>query len=223
MSATSQAAAPPQRVTVVVVEDHPIVREAVVAAIDNEPDLCVVGEAGDGFAAVEVVLRRRPQVVIMDLFLPGQGGVAAITILKEKLPQVNILALTSATDETIFLAALQAGATGYLTKDSQRSDLLAAVRQVARGERMVTPRMAGTLVHRVADGYILPDALTEREREILRLIGAGATNREIANQLVVGESTVRTHIQHLQEKLGIENRNQLVLYAVRIGLAQDID
>lgn len=207
-------------ITVVVVEDHPIVREAVVVALENEVDIRVIGQAADGVNAVAEVLRCRPHVVVMDLFLPGQGGIAAITAIKEQAPRVQILALTSATDETVFLAALQAGATGYLIKDSQRRDLIDAVRAVAQGVSAVTPRMAGALVRRVAEGYSLPGALTEREREILRLVGSGATNHAIAAQLVVGESTVRTHIQHLQEKLGFDNRNQLVLYAVRVGLAE---
>lgn len=210
-------------ITIVVVEDHPIVREALIAALENEADMRVVGQAADGVAAVAEVLRCQPLVVVMDLFLPGQGGIAAITAIKEQAPHVQILALTSATDETVFLAALQAGATGYLIKDSQRRDLLDAVRDVAQGISAVTPRMAGALVRRVAEGYILPEALTEREREILRLVGSGATNHEIAARLVVGESTVRTHVQHLQEKLGVDNRNQLVRYAVRIGLAEQAE
>ncbi len=141
-----------QSITVVVVEDHPIVREAVIAALDNEVDMRVVGQAADGVTAVAEVLRCRPDVVVMDLFLPGQGGIAAITAIKEQAPHVQILALTSATDETVFLAALQAGATGYLIKDSQRHDLIRAVREVARGINAVTPRMAGALVRRVAEG-----------------------------------------------------------------------
>ncbi|HQY91321.1 response regulator transcription factor [Caldilinea sp.] len=213
----------PPTIRVVVVEDHPIVRDAIVAALENEADFCVVGQAGDGLSAVQEVLRCQPDVVVMDIFLPAQSGIAAITAIKEQAPHVHILALTSATDETVFLAALQAGATGYLIKDSQRRDLIEAVRQVAQGIRTVTPRMAGALVHRVAEGYVLPEALTERERTILRLIGVGATNHEIAEQLVVGESTVRTHVQHLQQKLGFDNRNQLTLYAVRIGLAEQTE
>ena len=214
---SSQPAAP---ITVVVVEDHPIVREAVVAALENETDMRVVGQAADGVMAVTEVLRCRPDVVVMDLFLPGQGGIAAIAAIKEQAPLVQILALTSASDEAVFLAALQAGATGYLIKDSQRRDLIDAVREVAQGVSAVTPRMARALVRRIAEGYSLPGALTERERAILRLVGSGATNHEIATRLVIGESTVRTHVQHLQAKLGFDNRNQLVLYAVRIGLLE---
>ncbi len=215
-TALSSEAAP---ITIVVVEDHPIVREAVIMALENEADLHVVGQAADGLSAVAEVLRCRPTVVIMDLFLPEQGGIAAITAIKEQLPRTQILALTSASDETVFLAALQAGATGYLIKDSQRRDLLEAVRLVAQGVRTVSPRMDSALVRRVAEGYTLAAALTERERATLRLVGAGATNHEIAARLFVGESTVRTHIHHLQQKLGVENRNQLMLYAVRVGLA----
>ncbi len=214
---SQQAPAP---IRVLVVEDHPIVREAVSAAIDDEEDMEVVGQAADGIAAVEEAERCQPDVVVMDLFLPEQGGVEAIAQIKERWPRVRVLALTSSTDEKVFLAALQAGATGYLVKDSQRRDLLEAVRQVARGINAVTPRMAGKVARRITEGYTLAEALTEREREVLRLIGEGATNHEIAERLFLGESTVRTHIQHLQEKLKIDNRNQLMLYALRTGLAQ---
>lgn len=207
------------RIRVLVVEDHPIVREAVSAAIDDEDDMEVVGQAADGIAAVDEAARCQPDVVVMDLFLPGQGGVEAIAQIKQARPRVRVLALTSSTDETVFLAALQAGATGYLVKDSQRHDLLEAVRQVARGINAVTPRMAGKVARRITEGYTLAEALTDREREVLRLIGEGATNHEIAERLFLGESTVRTHIQHVQEKLKIENRNQLMLYALRTGLA----
>ena len=210
----------PAPIRIVVVEDHPIMRDAVIAAIETEADMRVVGQAADGYAAVSAALHHQPDVVIMDLFLPGQGGVAAITAIKEQAPRVQVLALTSATDETVFLAALQAGATGYLIKDSQRRDLIEAVRLVAQGITAVAPQFTSALVRRVASSYVLPEALTERERVILHQIGAGATNHEIAQQLVVSESTVRTHIQHLEQKLGLENRNLLVLYAVRVGLAE---
>lgn len=208
--------------TVVVVEDHPIMRDALIAAIETEPTMRVIGHAGDGMAAVAEVLRCQPDVVVMDLFLPKQGGVAAIAAIKEQLPAVQVLALTSATDETVFLAALQAGATGFLIKDSRRNDLIEAIRQVAQGIAVATPQMNSALVRRIAEGYKLPEAFSEREREILRLIGAGATNNEIAEHLTLGESTVRTYVHNLLEKLNLENRNQLVLYAVRTGLAEQM-
>jgi DNA-binding NarL/FixJ family response regulator len=204
---------------VVVVEDHPMVREAIVDALGAEADMQVVGEAGDGRAAVAEVLRLRPDVVVMDLFLPLQGGVEAIQQIKAQAPEIMVLALTSATDEALFVAALQAGASGYLVKDSERGALLAAVREVARGNTSISPRMVAKLVahvNRQAGGQA--DPLSERELEILRLIGSGATNQEIGQKLQVSGSTVRTHLQHILEKLGLENRNQAVLYAIRIGL-----
>jgi DNA-binding NarL/FixJ family response regulator len=207
-------------VRVVVVEDHPLMRDAIVAAIETEADLCVVDQAADGITAVAAVLRSQPDVVIMDLFLPGQGGIAAIAEIKAKLPDVQILALTSATDEVVFLAALRAGATGYLIKDSHRSDLVEAVRQVARGDAAMSAHMSTTLVRHTAAGHLLPEALTPREREILHMVGAGAGNQEIAEQLVISETTVRSHINRLQQKTGMENRTQLALYAVRIGLSE---
>jgi DNA-binding NarL/FixJ family response regulator len=210
----------PPLLRVVVVEDHPMVREAIVEALAAEPDLKVVGQAGDGLAAVGETLRLCPDVVVMDLFLPLQGGVEAIHQIKAQRPEVMVLALTSATDEALFLAALQAGASGYLVKDSERRALLKAVRDVARGETAIAPRMVGKLVahlNRAAGSG--PEPLSEREREILRLVGEGATNQEIAARLQVGGSTVRTHMQHILEKLGLENRNQAVLYAIRTGLA----
>lgn len=206
-------------ITILVVEDHPIMRDALITVVETESDMRVVGQAADGYAAVVEALRCHPDVVIMDLFLPGQGGVAAITAIKEQAPLVQVLALTSATDEATFLAALQAGATGYLLKDSQRRDLIDAVRSVAQGIEVVAPQFNATLVQSVTRNFSLPETLTARERRVVSLVGAGATNQEIARELVVTESTVRTHIQHLLEKLELENRNQLVLYAVRTGLA----
>jgi DNA-binding NarL/FixJ family response regulator len=207
------------RLRIVVVEDHPLVREAIVDALDAETDMQVVGEAGDGRAAVAEVLRLRPDVVVMDLFLPQQGGVEAIQQIKAHAPQIKVLALTSATDEALFVAALQAGASGYLVKDSERSALLTAVREIAQGNTSISPRMVGKLVAHVnRQGGAQAEPLSERELQILRLIGSGATNQEIAQQLQVSGSTVRTHLQHILGKLGLENRNQAVLYAIRIGL-----
>ncbi len=204
---------------VIVVEDHPMVREAIIDALAGEADMVVVGQAGDGLQAVSETLRLCPDVVVMDLLLPVQGGVEAIRQIKAQRPAVKVLALTSGTDEALFLAAMQAGAGGYLVKDSQRHDLLHAVREVALGNSSISPRMMAKLVsHLSRQAGEQTDPLSEREREILRLIGSGATNQEIAQHLQVSGSTVRTHLQHILEKLGLENRNQAVLYAIRTGL-----
>jgi DNA-binding NarL/FixJ family response regulator len=156
----------------------------------------------------------------MDLFLPELSGVKAIQEIKAQRPAIKVLALTSATDDALFFAALQAGAGGYLVKDSERDALLTAVREVARGNTSISPRMVAKLVsHLNRQAGPAVDQLSERELEILRFIGSGATNQEIAQQLQLSGSTVRTHLQHILDKLGLENRNQAVLYAVRTGLA----
>lgn len=211
-------------VRVMVVDDHPMVREAIAAALEAEPDMAVVGQAADGRAAVSEALRCHPHVIVMDLFLPVQSGVEAIAQIKAQLPATRVLVLTSATDPSLFLAALQAGAVGYLLKDSERSVLLEAVRQVAQGNTSISPRMATKLVAQLNRQGAEPSAmLSEREWEILRLIGTGATNQEIAGRLQVSSSTVRTHLQHILDKLGLENRNQAMLYALRIGLSAPPD
>lgn len=204
---------------VLVVDDHPIVREALCAAIDDEPDMAVTGQAADGLDAVAQSRKCMPDVVVMDLFLPEQGGVEAIAQIKAEQPQVQILALTSSGDEALVLAAIQAGATGYLVKDTRRNDLLAAVRAVGCGDAYFAPKVASKLTDRLRNPNGGPnEPLTDREREILRRVGQGATNREIADQLGLGESTVRTHLFHALKKLNLENRNQAVVYAVRTGL-----
>jgi DNA-binding NarL/FixJ family response regulator len=204
---------------VMVVEDHPMVREAIADALSAEPDIVVIGQVGDGRTAVSEALRLRPDVVVMDLFLPLLSGIEAIGQIKAALPDTQVLALTSATDEALFLAAMQAGATGYLVKDSERSALLEAVRQVAGGATSVSPRMVAKLVAYLNRQTVRQaDPLSEREREVLRLIGGGATNVQIAQQLGLSGSTVRTHLQHILDKLHLENRNQAVLYAIRTGL-----
>ena len=209
----------PAVLRVVVVEDHPMVREAIVDALNAEPDMVVVGQAGNGRAAVDEVRQQRPDLVVMDLFLPVLSGVEAIEQIKAMQPSTQVLVLTSATDEALFLAAMQAGATGYLIKDSERSALLEAVRQVAGGATSVSPRMVARLVTYLnRQAAHQADPLSEREREVLRLIGSGATNVQIAQQLGLSGSTVRTHLQHILDKLGLENRNQAVLYAIRTGL-----
>ena len=156
----------PAPLRIVVVEDHPMVREAIVDALAAETDMQVVGQAADGKSAVAEALRLCPDVVIMDLFLPVQGGVEAILQIKAQSPGVKILALTSATDEALFLAALQAGANGYLVKDSERSALLSAVREVARGNTSISPRMVAKLVaHLSRQTGGQSDQLSDRERK----------------------------------------------------------
>lgn len=218
--------APNAKMRVIVVDDHPLMREALCAAIEDEPDLAVVGSAADGVQAVVVANAVPADVIIMDLFLPRQGGVdAAIAILIAR-PNARILALTSSADEVLVRAAIQAGVRGYVLKEAGRKELLCAIREVGRGNAYFAPKIAHLVTEEIralapAPGADPPEHLTPREREILRMIGRGATNLEIANALEVGDSTIRTHLQHLLNKLGLANRNQAMLYAVRTGLAED--
>jgi len=215
---------PPSVFRVLVVDDHPLVREAICAAIDDKADLQMVGQAGTGRQAIEEALRCRPDVVVMDLLLPEMGGVDAIRVIKTALPEVQVLALTSSADESPFVAALEAGATGYLIKDTERADLRKAIRNVAHGNIFLSSHMATKLARRLRTGETLRlGLLSKREHEVLVQIGAGKTNCEIADMLQLTESTVRTHLQHISDKLGLANRNQAMVYALRTGITPTVD
>jgi two-component system, NarL family, response regulator LiaR len=218
------ASEPPTLFRVLVVDDHPLVRDAICAAVDDEADLQVVGQAGTGRQAIDEALHCRPDVIVMDLLLPEMGGVDAIRAIKLAMPDVQVLALTSSADEAIFIAALEAGATGYLVKDTERADLLEAIRNVAHGNIFLSSRMATKLARRLRTGETSRlGLLSEREHEVLIQIGTGRTNREIAEVLRLTESTVRTHVQHILDKLGLANRNQAMVYALRTGITPSVD
>ncbi|MBI4674712.1 MAG: response regulator transcription factor [Chloroflexi bacterium] len=204
------------RIRVLVVDDHPLMREALTAAIDDEPDMQVVGEAADGNAAVAQVQELQPDVTVMDLFMPTCGGVQAMMQIHHTQPDAHVLALTSSQDDAMLAAALEAGALGYLVKDSPRTEILHAIRQVSRGNAFFPAHVANKLAHlsRANKNTAQADVelLTDRERDVLQLIGQGASNKQIAEQLQLSESTVRTHVQHILDKLHLENRNQAILY-----------
>jgi len=214
----------PPRVRVLVVDDQAIVRRGIRALLATEDDLAVVGEAADGAAAVREAERLRPDVVLMDLVMPGTDGVEATRRLAEQTPGMRIVVLTSfATDEHVF-PAIQAGALGYLLKDSDPEDLVRAIRQAARGEPALHPDIA----RRVLAELHRPPAkaqprttepLTAREVEVLRLVAEGLSNAAIAARLVVGETTVRTHVSAILSKLQLASRTQAALYALREGYA----
>lgn len=214
-----------QKIRVLVVDDHPLMREALRMAIEDEPDMQVIGEATNGADAVTQARALNPDVTVMDLFMPRQDGLHAIAEIKSHTPGARLLALTSSTDEALVLAAVQAGVLGYLMKDSQREELLRAIREVSCGNTFLPPHIAQKLANSVREHQRERAAqpvepLTERELEVLRLIGQGASNKQIAHALHVSEGTVRTHVHHLLGKLGLENRNQAILYAVREHLVE---
>ena len=210
------------RIRILVVDDHAIVREGQRALIDTERGMAVVGEAKDGFEAVEMAHTLQPDVVLLDLHMPRKDGIEAITEIKGKNPDARILVLTSFTEDEKVYAAIRAGAMGYLMKDSSPQEILSAIREVHRGEMSMSPSIAKKLMselQRVSDSSPIDDPLTEREVEILKLVAHGLSNQEIAETLVISERTVRTHVTNILGKLHLTNRTQAALYALREGLA----
>ena len=209
-------------IRVLIVDDHTIVRKGVRALLNEVEGIEVVGEASDGHEAVNQVESLEPDVVLMDLVMPGMDGITATSQITSHKPDVHVLALTSfATDDKIF-PAIKAGALGYLLKDSDPEDLVRSIRQVNRGEPSLQPNIARKVLLELSQPIKdtpTPDPLTERELEVLRLVAKGMRNQEIANQLVVEEVTVRTHVSHILSKLHLANRVQATLYALREGLA----
>ncbi len=211
-----------QRIRVFVADDHAIVRKGIIALLATESDLEVVGEAGDGQTAINQIAILHPDVVLMDLVMPVLDGIQATQEIAVRWPDVKVLVLTSfAADDKVF-PAIKAGALGYLLKDSSPDHLLAAIHQVYRGEPSLEPSIARKVLHELVhppSTKQTTDPLTERELEVLRLVAQGGSNREIADQLVVAEWTVRTHVSNILSKLHLASRTQAALYALRTGLA----
>jgi NarL family two-component system response regulator LiaR len=209
-------------IRVLIVDDHAIVRKGVQALLAEIEQIEVIGEAADGGEAIEKTETLQPDVILMDLVMPEMDGIEAISHITSKQPDARILALTSySTDDKIF-PAIKSGAIGYLLKDSDPQDLVRAIQQVHRGEPSLHPKIARKVLHELSlpsDRPPTPDPLTEREEEVLRLVAKGLSNQEIAEQLVVAEVTVRTHVSHILSKLHLANRVQAALYALREGYA----
>lgn len=210
------------KIKVLIVDDHPLMREALRVAIENETGMAVVGEARNGNEAMTQVIALSPDVIIMDIFMPGKDGLAAISELRAMGGQKKIIALTSSTDEQTIKTALQSGALAYLNKDAQREELLFAIRKVAQGEtylgQSIVNRLAGVLYTGAASPVKNKKddaALTPREVEIVELVGQGLTNHDIGKKLTISDGTVRTHLHHIMDKLGVANRNQLVLFVAK--------
>ena len=206
---------------VVIVDDHAVVRAGLRALLETEPDLQVVGEAADGREAVDRALTLKPDVVLMDLVMPRTGGIAAIREIRSKSAGIKVIALTSFGDDGRVLEAVQAGVDGYLLKDCRAEELLEALRSVAAGgahlEREVTlALMRGLRANHATRPQL--DELTPRETEVLREIASGRSNKEIARKLGIKEKTVKTHVSNVLSKLGVHDRTQAALEAVKFGL-----
>ena len=209
-------------IRVMIVDDHAIVRKGIRALLATEKDIQVIGEAGDGAEAIAQASTLHPDVILMDLVMPKIDGIGATKQITAQLPGMRILILTSfAADDKVF-PAIKAGALGYLLKDTGPQELIQAIHQVYRGEPSLEPSIARKVLTELSTPQtkaLTPDSLTERELGILRLIAQGCSNKEIAEQLVITEMTVRTHVSNVLGKLHLASRTQAALYALKEGLA----
>jgi two-component system response regulator NreC len=213
----------PDKIRLLLVDDHEIVRAGLRMLFLAEPDIAIVGEVSSGEAAVEAARTLNPDVVIMDIAMPGMGGIEATRRIKEASPDTAVLALTMHEDEQYFFQMLNAGASGYVPKRAAADDLLSAIRVVGQGNVFLYPSLARLLVtdyvQREASGQTGDkEPLTPREREVLTLIAEGSTNREIAETLVISVKTVDRHRENIMNKLNLHSRVELVKYAIEKGL-----
>jgi len=208
-------------IQVLIVDDHAIVRKGIRALLVEYKEIEVIGEATNGVEAVEMTNRLQPDVILLDLIMPVMDGIEAIKQIVASQPEARILVLTGYAGENYVIPSIEMGALGYLLKDSQPEDLITAIRQVYLGEPVIDPAIAWKLIRGISEEKPAQTTkpLSEREMEVLRLLALGKSNPEIAEQLSLTEVTVRTHISRILAKLGLANRVQAALYALRTGLA----
>lgn len=202
-------------IRILIVDDHPLLREGVAAILEDASDISVVGEAGDGAEAVKQFRILQPDVTLMDLQMPGMNGLAAIMAIRADYPQARILVLTTYAGDVQAVRALKAGATGYLLKSSLRTEMLDAIRNVHRGRRHVQGDVAAEIALHVAD-----EALSERETAVLRHVAVGKANKEIARALSLSEETVKAHLKNIFAKLDVADRTHAVTVAARRGIIE---
>ncbi len=208
------------KIRVLIADDHAVVRQGLTAFLALQDDVEIVGEASDGEVAAAAATRLRPDIVLMDLVMPRVDGIEAIRRIRAASPSTNVIVLTSFADDSRILAAIRAGAAGYLMKDVSPQDLAKAIRMVRSGEPILHPSVARKLMDELAreSEPATHDQLTERELDVLRLVAKGRSNKEIAQDLVLSEKTVKTHVSNILQKLHLSDRTQAALYAVRRGL-----
>ena len=205
-------------IRVVVADDHPIVRAGIIALLQDADDVSVVGQADDGETAVSVALAERPDVVLMDLRMPALDGVQATAQILAREPLIRVLILTTYESDDQILAAIEAGAAGYLLKAAPESEILAGLRATARGETALAPSAAAALVRRATAKPTTGPSLSPRELEVLQLVAQGGSNPAIGRALFLSETTVKTHLGHVFEKLGVKDRTRAVTRAMELGI-----
>jgi len=205
-------------IRIVIADDHAVVRRGLRMFLGLDPELEVVGEAADGAEAVRLTRQLLPDIVLMDLLMPVMDGITATETIRRELPDTEVLALTSVLEHASVVGAVRAGAIGYLLKDTQADALCRAIKAAVAGQVQLTPQAAAQLMQVVGTPQI-PEALTERETDVLRLVAQGESNKQIARSLQITEKTVKVHVSNILSKLGVQSRTQATLYAIRVGLA----
>jgi two-component system nitrate/nitrite response regulator NarL len=209
-------------IRIVVVDDHTLFRRGIISLLAHEVGFAIVGEAADGFEGIRTVLAQRPDVVLLDLNMPGISGLDALSAILKDAPGTQVVMLTVSEDAEDLVTALRNGAQGYLLKNIDGEFLVRSIRRAAQGESVISPEMAGKLMRQVRTGApsALPaDVLSPREREILQRLAKGGSNKEIARDLELAESTVKIHVQHILRKLGLTSRVQAAVWAIENGIA----
>ncbi len=204
-------------IRLLLVDDHSVVRQGLRLFLKYDPELEVVGEAADGAEALHLARELKPDVVLMDLLMPVMDGITATAAIRRELPETEVLALTSVLEDASVVGAVRAGAIGYLLKDTQAEALCQAIKAAAAGQVQLTPSAAARLMQAVSAPES-PEALTQRETEVLRLLSQGRSNKQIARSLNTTEQTIKSHVSRILSKLGVQSRTQATLYAIRTGL-----
>ncbi len=204
-------------IRILLVDDHTVVRKGLRTFLKYDPELEVVGEAADGAEALIRARELKPDVVLMDLLMPVMDGIQATAAIRRELPEIEVLALTSVLEDASVVGAVRAGAIGYLLKDTQAEALCQAIKAAAAGQVQLTPKAAARLMQ-VISAPESPEALTERETDVLRLLAQGQSNKQIARRLNNTEQTIKSHVSRILSKLGVQSRTQATLYAIRTGL-----
>jgi NarL family two-component system response regulator LiaR len=212
-----------EKIKVLIVDDHQVVRQGLRTFLELQEDILVLGEAADGIEALEMVRRLGPEIVLMDLVMPRLDGISATRQIAALNLPVKVIALTSFTEDDKVFPAIQAGASSYLLKDVSPDELVEAIRAVYHGEARLHPDIARKLMEQVASQAgkareINPVEVTDRERDVIRLVARGCSNQEIARELVISEKTVKTHVSNILSKLQLKDRTQLAIYAIKAGL-----
>ena len=212
---------PPRPIRIVVVDDHTLFRRGVTALLSRVPGFDVAGEAADGFEGIKAVAAHKPDVVLLDLHMPGISGIDAMKAILHDAPGTHVVMLTVSEDAEDLITALRTGALGYLLKNIDGEFLVESIRRAADGQSVMSPEMTGKLMREVRAGATAPagPALSPREREILQHLARGASNKEIARDLELAESTVKIHVQHILRKLDLSSRVQAAVWAVEHGIA----